>query len=133
MTSVPKLILVGFEPILHHLLSCRLGTDFAIVGAARTAAEALAIARDKFANVVLVDTDSVGTRATDLVSKLSLVGRAPIVVLSATAAPAKPETEALLAAGAGVVVHKTAGSQPLDLEHGLGERLVTALRQVSSP
>ena len=133
MTSAPKLILIGFEPIFHNLLSGRLGTDFAIVGAARTAAEALALARDRFANVVLVDADSVGTRAADLVSKLSLVGRAPIVVLSATAAPAQPETAALLAAGAGAVVHKTAGSLPVDLDHGLGERLITTLRQVSSP
>ena len=133
MTSVPKLILIGFEPTSHHLLSSRLGTDFAIVGAARSAAEALAIARDRVADVVLVDADSAGARAADLISKLSLVSRAPIVVLSATAAPAKPETAALLAAGAGAVAHGTAGSLPLDLDHGLGERLITLLRQVSSP
>ena len=133
MTSVLKLILIGFEPDLQHLLSNRLGADFAIIGAAQTAAEALAIARDRFADVVLLDADSAGTRATDLISKLSLAGRAPIVVLSATAAPAMPETAALLAAGAGAVVHKTAGSLPLDLDHGLGERLITLLRQVSSP
>jgi DNA-binding NarL/FixJ family response regulator len=133
MTSIPKLIMIGFEPILHHLLRHRLEVDFAIVGAAWTAAEALALARDRFANVVLIDADSAGTRAADLIAKLSLVGRAPIVALSACAAPAKLDTAALLAAGARAIVHKAAGSLPLDLPNGLGERLITVLLRVAQP
>jgi DNA-binding NarL/FixJ family response regulator len=128
-----RLVLIAFEPVLHELLSRRLGNAFQIVGAARTPIEALAVARATSADAILVDADLTEGEPTDLVAKLVLVGAAPIVALSARAAPGRWEAAELLAAGARAVLHKTAGPLPLDLATELGDRLTATLRQVGSP
>jgi CheY-like chemotaxis protein len=126
-----RLILIGFEPLLHELLAQRLGDEFELVGVALSAADAIAVARAHPADAILVDADAAGERPADLVAKLSLLNRAPIVALAATAGPGKQDMAALFAAGAHTVLPKPAGSLPLDLEGGLGERLVRLLRQAA--
>jgi DNA-binding NarL/FixJ family response regulator len=124
-----RLILVGFEPLLHELLARRLADDFELAGAALNAADAVAVARAHKTDAILVDADSAGDRPDDLVAKLSLLNRAPIVALATAAGPARPDVPRLLAAGAHAVLGKPAGTLPLDLEGGFGERLVRLLRQ----
>lgn len=133
MVSQPKLILVGFEPVLHHLLLDRLAADFAIAGAASTAAAALLLVRERSADVVLIDADSAGAGAADVISKLSLAGPAPIIALSASTAPAFLDATVLLAAGAQAVSHKPAGTLPLDLSDAFGNAVIALALQAAQP
>jgi CheY-like chemotaxis protein len=126
-----RLILIGFEPLLHELLAQRLGDEFDLVGTALSAADAIAVARTHQADAILVDADAAGDHPDDLIAKLSLLNRAPIVALAATAGAGKADMAALLAAGAHAVLPKPAGPLPLDLEGGLGERMVRLLRQAA--
>src|SRR5580765_2009323 len=127
-----RLVLVGCEPVLHDLLADRLRDTFEIVGAARTAAEALEVVRSAAADVVLLDADLPTGEPADLVAKLTLAGPAPLVALSGHAAPGAPGGAALLMAGARAIVAKTAAPLPLDLEDDMGTALVATLNSVAS-
>ena len=127
-----RLVLVGCEPVLHDLLADRLRDAFEIVGAARTAAEALEVVRCVAADVVLLDADLPTGEPADLVAKLALAGVVPLVALSGHAAPGAPAGAALLMAGARAIVAKTAGPLPLDLEGDMGTALVATLNSVAS-
>ena len=115
-----KLVLIGCEPVLHGLLADWLSDAFQIVGAALTADNALSVTRSTIADVVLFDADLWKDEPADLIAKLVLIGAAPIVALSAHAAPGGPASAALLMAGARAIVAKTAGQLPLDLVDGFG-------------
>lgn len=133
VTLSPRLVLIGCEPVLHDLLAERLGEAFEIVGRASSADDALLVVRSTPADVVLLDTDLWKTDPAALVSKLALVGAAPVVALSSRAAPGGKGCDALLGAGARAVVAKGAGQLPLDLIEGVGEALVATLTRVISP
>jgi two-component system chemotaxis response regulator CheB len=127
-----RLVLIGCEPVLHDLLTERLRDSFEIVGTARTGSEALQIVRSAAADVVLLDADLPTGDPADLIAKLALVGAAPLVALSAHAAPGAPAGAALLMAGARAIVAKTAGPLMLDLEEEMGTTLVAALNSAAS-
>lgn len=110
----PRLVLIGFEPVLHTLLWDDLRAEFEILAASASVDAALAAARGAAAaDRILIDTDSAPQDAATLVAKLTLVSPAPVVVLSSAAAPGSALAVALLTAGAAAVVAKPGGSLPL--------------------
>lgn len=110
----PRLVLIGFEPVLHTLLWDDLRAEFEILAASASVDAALAAARGAAAaDRILIDTDSAPQDAATLVAKLTLVSPAPVVVLSSAAAPGSVLAVALLAAGAAALVAKPGGSLPL--------------------
>jgi CheY-like chemotaxis protein len=90
-----RLLLVGDEPISQELLRGRLVEMFDVSGETGGHANALAAARDANIDVVLVDADLKDIDPTELVAGLVLVCTAPVVALSAAAAPGSPAAAAL--------------------------------------
>jgi CheY-like chemotaxis protein len=126
-----RLLLVGDEPISQELLHGRLVEMFDVSDETGGHANALAAARDANIDVVLVDADLKDIDPTELVAGLVLVCTAPVVALSAAAAPGSPAAAALFLAGAQAVLHKPAGRLLLDLGGGFGDTLVATLQQAA--
>ena len=110
-----RLLLIGDDPVLHELLQGRLWETFDVMGETDGHAAALAAARLARVDILLVDADLKDTDPADLVAGLTLICAAPLVALSAAAAPGTPAATALYRAGAHTVLHKPAGRLPLDL------------------
>jgi DNA-binding NarL/FixJ family response regulator len=127
-----KVIVVGFEPILRDLLAEELRDEFEVVAVPHNLDEALDAIRTVVADVVLFDGDLPTGNPDEIVTKLSLAGAAPIVVLSSQAFPGEPGTTALLMAGARAVIHKNAGPLPLDLGEAWGRTLAAQISQVAA-
>lgn len=126
----PRLVLIGFEPVLHALLLDRLQGEFEILASALSVDAGLAAARGAaVTDRILIDTDSAPQDPASLIAKLALVGPAPILALSSAAAPGSASASALLQAGATALVPKPAGPLPLLWETDGGAPLVQALRE----
>jgi DNA-binding response OmpR family regulator len=122
------LLLIGDDPVLHELLQSRLSETFDVMGETDGHAAALATARRATVDVILVDADLKDTDPADLVAGLTLICAAPLVALSAAAAPGSPVATALYRAGAHTVLHKPAGRLPLDLTSDFGDTIVATLQ-----
>jgi DNA-binding response OmpR family regulator len=85
-----RVLLIGDDPVLHELLQGRLSETFDVMGETDGHAAALATARRATVDVVLVDADLKDTDPVDLVAGLALICVAPLVALSAAAAPGTP-------------------------------------------
>ncbi len=126
----PRVVLIGFEPVVHDLLLDRLRADFANFIGATGLDEALSAARGATAaDRLLIDTDGCPQEPAGVIAKLRLVSAAPIVVLSATVAPGSATASAFLQAGASALVAKPAGALPLAWHGEAGEPLLRALRE----
>lgn len=126
----PRLVLIGFEPVLHALLLDRLQEEFDILASALSVDAGLAAARGAaVTDRILIDTDSAPQDPASLITKLALVGPAPILALSSAAAPGSAFANALLQAGATALVAKPAGPLPLLWETDNGAPLIQALRE----
>jgi DNA-binding response OmpR family regulator len=99
--SLPVVLLVAREGVLHKMLSVLLGDDCALLGA-RTAAAALQIARQRPPAVVLLD-DSLDDLETLVRDLRQLVAGLRVIVL---AGPARPATSVGRLATLGPVVAK---------------------------
>jgi CheY-like chemotaxis protein len=129
--AMPRLLLIGEEPVLHALLCDRLGGAFDVTGQPGGHAEALAVARRTDADAVLIDADMKSADPPAVVAGIVLVCASPVVALSAAAGPGSVAAAALFQAGAHAVLHKPAGRLPLDLGGSFGERLTAKLLQAA--
>jgi DNA-binding NarL/FixJ family response regulator len=131
--TVPRLLLITNEPVLHELLRARLTGVFEVSGTPSSHAQSLSAARGADVDITLVDADGWDADPADVVAGLVLVGSTPVVVLSSIGAIGSSAAAALFSAGAEAVLHKPAGRLPLDLNGPFGDALVARLQQGGRP
>lgn len=127
-----RLAVVGAEPVLRALLREALRDRFDTTPASLAEADPLGPSRaTRSADLVLLDADGIEGDPAAYVAGLTLIGAAPVVVLSASTVPGSPMALALLRAGAEAVLHKPAGRLPLDLGGAFGAQVRLALDEAA--
>ncbi|PZW46993.1 hypothetical protein C8P66_10730 [Humitalea rosea] len=127
-----RLSIVSAEPVLRALLREALRGRFDTTPASLADADPLGPTRaTQDAGLILLDSDGIEGDPAAFVAGLTLIGAAPVIVLSATAAPGSPVALALFRAGAEAVLHKPAGRLPLDLGGGFGAQILLALDEAA--